>query len=68
MPGWRMPHYSGSNDGRTELEELAGLRGHGSGPQLAARGGGHVSAFHLARSEQPGRDVHCHFGGRRVSD
>ena len=41
-----------STDGGQNWEELAGLRGHGSGPQLAARRGRNVPAHHYSGSQR----------------
>ena len=41
-----------SNDGGQNWQELSGLRGHGSGPLLAARRQWHVSTYHHSGSEQ----------------
>ena len=55
-----------STDGGENWHELAGLRGHGTGPALAAGRGRHVPAHHHSRPHQSGPDVHRHLGGRSV--
>ena len=56
-----------STDAGKSWQELAGLRGHGSGPELVARSGRPVPAYH---SRAPGRQaahVGRDLGGRRIS-
>ena len=57
-----------STDGGTDRgRNLPGLRGHGTGPDVAAGRGRHVPAHDPARSDEPAADVHRHLGRRRVS-
>ena len=46
--------------------ELPGLRGHGTGPAVAARRRRHVPAHDPARSDQSRADLHRHLGRRRL--
>ena len=55
-----------STDGGQTWQELPGLRGHGSGPALAAGRRRHVPAHDPARPDQPRADLHRHLGGGRV--
>ena len=55
-----------STDGGKSWQELAGLRGHGTGPSLAARRRRHVPAHDPSRSEQSEADLHRHLGGGRL--
>ena len=55
-----------STDGGKTWQELPGLRGHESGPQLAARRRRDVPAHDPARSERSRADLHRHLGRGRL--
>ncbi len=57
-----------STDGGQTWQELPGLRGHGSGPALAARRRRDVPAHDPAGSERSRPDLHRHLGRGRVPD
>ncbi len=53
-----------STDGGESWEELAGLRGHGSGPHWQPGAGGMCLHTILLDPAGPAADVHCDLGGR----
>ncbi len=55
-----------STDAGQTWQELAGLRGHGTGPQLAAGRRRVVPAYHSPGSDQPGPYLHRDLRGGRV--
>ena len=62
---WKTPRCSAPPTAPTSWQELAGLRGHGTGPQLAAGRRRHVPAHHPSRSERSRADLHRHLGRGR---
>ena len=65
-PAWKTRRCSAPPTAAQTWQELSGLRGHGTGPALAAGRGRHVPAHHHPRSHQSRAHLHRHLRRRRL--